>query len=315
MKLIIAFLRLVRSLNLFFIVLTQALFYYCVLPFAFRNLTNESTLVLHPRLFWLLCLSSVLIAAAGYIINDYFDLNIDQVNKPEKLVVDTIINRRWAILWHWLLSFTGVIISFYISWKLNNWIIGLINAGCVLILMLYSTTFKKKLLIGNFIISILTAWVTLVLFVAEWDLNNRGDPAIQAAMGRLFKLAVLYSGFAFIISIVREVVKDIEDMEGDARYNCRTLPIVWGVNVAKVFAAVWLVVLLAAIAVLQFYVLQFGWWLSILYSLIFIIAPIIWIINKLYRANTKADFHQLSGAIKFVMMTGLLSMIFFKLYY
>ncbi len=315
MKLIIAFLRLVRSLNLFFIVLTQALFYYCVLPFAFRNLTNESTLVLHPKLFWLLCLSSVLIAAAGYIINDYFDLNIDQVNKPEKLVVDTIINRRWAILWHWLLSFSGVIISFFISWKLNNWIIGLINSGCVLLLMLYSTTFKKKLLIGNFIISILTAWVTLVLFVAEWDLNHRADPAVQAAMGRLFKLVVLYSGFAFIISIVREVVKDVEDMEGDARYNCRTLPIVWGVNVAKVFAAVWLLVLLAAIVVLQFYVLQFGWWLSVLYSLIFIITPIFWIINKLYRANSKSDFHRLSGAIKLVMMTGLLSMIFFKLYY
>ena len=315
MKLIIAFFKLVRSLNLFFIVLTQALFYYCVIPFAFRNVPFRSELFLSPKLFWLLCLASLLIAAAGYIINDYFDLNIDRVNKPEKLVVDTVIHRRWAILWHWLLSFTGVIISFYISWQLNNWVIGLANAGCVFLLMLYSTTFKKKLLIGNFIIYILTSWVILVLFLAEWDLNRGAGGDIQAAMGKLFKLAVVYAGFAFIISIVREVVKDIEDMEGDARYQGRTMPIVWGVNVSKVFSAVWLAVLLAAVVILQFYVVQFRWWWSIIYSIVFIICPIVWIIYKLYYASSKQDFHQLSNVIKLVMMTGLLSMIFFKFYY
>ena len=314
MKLIIAFLRLVRSLNLFFIVLTQALFYYCVLPFAFRDVSYEPTLLLQPKLFWLLCLASLLIAGAGYIINDYFDLNIDQVNKPEKQVVDTIIKRRWAILWHWLFSFFGVIISFYISWKLNNWLIGIANAGCVFLLMLYSTTFKKKLLIGNLIISILTAWVTLVLFVAELELNLSPLPEVQVAMGRLFKLTVVYSGFAFISSLVREVVKDIEDMEGDERYGCRTMPIVWGVNVAKMFAAVWLIVLLSAVIILQFYVLQFRWWWVILYSLVFIIGPVIWILVKLYRAASKQEFHRLSNAIKFVMLTGILSMVFFKIY-
>ena len=139
MKLLIAFLRLVRSINLFFIVVTQVLFYYCVLPFSFRSVDYTPKLFLQPQLFWLLCASSLFIAAAGYIINDYFDLNIDQVNKPDKLVVDTIIKRRWAILWHWGMSFIGVIISFYVSWKLNNWIIGLANAGCVFLLMLYSS--------------------------------------------------------------------------------------------------------------------------------------------------------------------------------
>jgi len=315
MKLLIAFLRLVRTLNLFFIVLTQVLFYYCIIPFSFRSVAYTPKLFLQPQLFWLLCASSLLIAAAGYIINDYFDLNIDQVNKPDKLVVDTIINRRWAILWHWLLSFVGVIISFYISWKLNNWVIGLANAGCVLILMLYSTTFKKKLLIGNILISVLTAWVILVLFLAEWDLHKTAIGPIQIAMGRLFKLSVVYAGFAFISSVIREVVKDIEDMEGDERYGGRTMPIVWGVNVSKVFVAVWLIVLTAAIFILQFYVLQFGWWWSIAYSYVFIIAPLIWILLKLYRATSKTDYHRLSNAVKFVMLTGILSMLFFKLYH
>jgi 4-hydroxybenzoate polyprenyltransferase len=314
MKLLIAFFKLIRSLNLFFIVLTQALFYYCIFPFAFAPQPGIQQTIT-PTYFWLLSLASVLIAGAGYIINDYFDLNIDQVNKPEKLLVDRVIKRRWTILWHWVFSFAGVAISVYVSWKIRrDFILGIANAGCVLMLLLYSTTFKKKLLLGNIIISILTAWVIMVLFVGEWQIYTINVPAHRDVMSRLFKLAVVYSGFAFIISLVREVVKDIEDMEGDARYGCRTMPIIWGVNVSKMFVAVWLVVLIASILIMQIYVLQYRWWWSVLYSIIFIAAPLVWILKKMYPAALKADFHRLSGAIKFVMLTGILSMLFFKLY-
>src|SRR5258708_2841089 len=116
-----AFFQLVRWPNLIFIVLTQSLFYYCIL---LPSLHNRGYIdypdILPPRLFYLLSLSSVLIAAAGYIINDYFDLNINRVNKPDKLVVDKIIKRRWTILWHWILSGLGVFLDFYFSWKLHN---------------------------------------------------------------------------------------------------------------------------------------------------------------------------------------------------
>jgi 4-hydroxybenzoate polyprenyltransferase len=315
MKLLVAFFKLIRSLNLFFIVLTQALFYYCVFPFAFQPEDDLVKPVLTPGYFWLLSLASVLIAAAGYIINDYFDLNIDQVNKPDRLLVDRVIKRRWTIVWHWVLSFAGVALSFYISWKVRYDVsIGIANAGCVLLLLLYSTTFKKKLLIGNVIISLLTAWVIMVLFVAEWQIFTPAVPNFDGVMARLFKLSVLYAGFAFIISLVREVIKDIEDMEGDARYSCRTMPIVWGVQVSKMFVAVWMVVLLACIVIIQVYVLPFRWWWSILYSIAFIILPLTWILRRLYRAVSKEDFHQLSGAVKFAMLTGILSMLFFKLY-
>lgn len=309
MKLLLGFLKLIRSLNLFFIVLTQVLFYYCVFPFAFEDSSMQQ--ILTGPYFWTIVAASVLTAAAGYIINDYFDLNIDLVNKPEKLVVDRVIKRRWAILWHWVFSFLGIALSFYASWKLDNWMIVIPNAGCVLLLLLYSSTFKKKLLIGNLIIALLTAWVIMVLFVAEWRPYTMGVPV--EVMSRLFKLAVVYAGFAFIISLVREVVKDIEDMEGDARYNCRTMPIVWGVNVSKMFAAVWLVVLIVSILVLQVYVLQFRWYWSVLYGVVFIVTPLVWILVKLYKATSKSDFHKLSNTIKFVMLTGILSMLFFKL--
>ncbi|MBN9384872.1 MAG: geranylgeranylglycerol-phosphate geranylgeranyltransferase [Chitinophagaceae bacterium] len=309
-RLLGAFFRLIRWPNLVFIVLTQVLFYYCIL---LPDFNGRYINALQPIWFYLLSLSSVLIAAAGYIINDYFDLNIDRVNKPERLVVDKIIRRRWTILWHWILSGLGVIIGAYVSLKVHNPFVALGNFGCVVLLWFYSTTFKRRLLIGNVLISLMTAWVILVLYVAEFKLAVFRDPFYHQMLSRLFKFASLYGGFAFIISLIREVVKDIEDMNGDARYGCRTMPIVWGVNAAKVFAATWLVVLIGSLAVIQFYVLQNGWWIIPPYCAILIIAPLIWVLRKLYKAGTAAEYHLLSGYIKGIMLAGILSMVFIKI--
>ena len=308
-----AFLRLIRWPNLVFIFLTQTLFYYLILV---PGYANGFTLTvpygpMRPALFYLLSLSSVLIAAAGYIINDYFDLNIDRVNKPDKLVVEKIIKRRWTIIWHWILSSLGVLLGFYVSWKLPNPIVGLGNMACVILLWFYSTTFKRKLLIGNIIISLLTAWVILVLYVCEFHVTGN---AYRYVLPRLFKYAIVYGGFAFIISLVREVIKDIEDMEGDARYGCRTMPIVWGVNVAKVFAATWLVVLTGAVIVIQFYALQSWQWLGATYCFLLLDLPLLWTLRRLYKAQTKAEYHLLSSVIKGIMLSGILSMIIIQIH-
>lgn len=271
----------------------------------------------------LLIIASVCIAAAGYIINDYFDLNIDRVNKPNRIVIEKIIKRRWAIVWHLLLSLIGVVISFYISLSLEDGLcfLGFANFICAIALWVYSTTYKRKLLIGNILISVLTAWTVLILYFAQWPHDNPGDKIIpeyaqhyELAMAKLFKLAILYSGFAFIISLVREVIKDLEDMEGDTRYGCMTMPIAWGIPVTKVFAGVWIVVLIAVLAIVQFYVLQFNWWWNIAYCFALIIAPLVWILYKLYQAQHVPDYHRLSTAVKFVMFTGILSMLFFSIY-
>ena len=313
MSLLLAFFRLIRSLNLLFIVLTQSLFqFFIVLP-VFEKHGHEPALDLFH--FLLLCLSSVCIAAAGYIINDYFDLNIDRINKPEKLVVEKIIKRRWAIIWHWGLSFLGVLLGFFVGWRMGIFWIGLSNLVCVAALWFYSTTFKKKILSGNIIISLLTAWVVMVIgftnhYLAILDAETfRGVEAYK-----ILRFTFLYAGFAFIISLIREVVKDIEDMTGDSKYGCKTMPIVWGVHVSKVFAATWLVVLIAVLFMVEAYILQFGWWVSVFYCLLLITGPLVYILLKLFRARTIADFHHLSSWIKIVMFTGILSMIFFRIH-
>ena len=316
MNLLLAFFRLVRWKNLLFIALTQFLFYYCIivpsLPISYYLLPDTLT----QPLFLLLVLSSIFIAAAGYIINDYFDINIDRINKPDKMVVEKIINRRWAILLHWLITTVGLIISLYVGFK-TSFIVFIANVLCTLLLWFYSTTFKKKLLSGNIIISLLTAWTVLVLYFATNIVYHSAkglSPDIYAALNRIFKFAVLYGGFAFIISLVREVVKDIEDMQGDAKYNCKTMPIVWGIPTSKVFAGVWLVVLIGTLSIIQFYAFQLGWLLISFYSFVIVVFPLIWILRKLYVAQNGQQYHQLSQVIKLVMLFGILSLIFFKLY-
>ena len=313
MKLIAAFFRLIRWPNLVFIVLTQFLFYSCIMLPAYSQQDMNGSWFLTWPYFWWLTAASILIAAAGYIINDYFDLNIDQVNKPDSIIVQKVIKRRWAIFWHMGLSFAGVIITVIVSWKIGNWVIGPANIASIFLLLFYSTTFKKKLLIGNIIISLLTAWVVFVLYISELDLVvfTRQLP-YQAAMNRIFKLAVLYGGFAFVISLVREVVKDMEDMTGDEKYGCRTMPVVWGVPASKVFAGVWLLVLILAVLVLFVYAILIKWLLAALFVLVTVVIPLVMILRKLYHAVSIKDFHIISTWIKGVMLTGILSMIFFK---
>ena len=309
MRLIAAFFRLVRLPNLFFMALTQVLFQFCIYHTLYRNSIPANDLVR----FILLALASLFIAAAGYIINDYFDINIDEINKPQKMVVDKLIHRRWAIAWHFMLSSAGILLTVLALPFLQKWYLILANILCVALLWLYSTNFKKSLLTGNIVISLLTAWTILIIFFSKFDIADAFG-AGNTSNHKFFKLAILYAGFAFIISLIREAIKDMEDMPGDAKYGGRTMPIVWGVNATKVYVAVWLIVLIAILVILQVYVMQFKWWLTIAYSVPAIIFPLIIILFKLRKSVTTKQFHQLSTLTKLVMFTGILSMIFFYYY-
>lgn len=312
MKLLIAFLKLIRWPNLFFIALTQFLFYHCIV---LSGTSSRFSLINFQTNFYLLILASVLIAAAGYIINDYFDLQIDNVNKPDKVVVDTIIKRRWAIMWHWILSATGILLSAYISLKISQWSILTFNSCCVLALWLYSTHFKRKLLIGNILISLLTAWTVIVIYLFSgaslFSLNGWELEQLPFDIKRLFKLTMLYAGFAFIINLIREVVKDIEDIDGDVKFGCKTMPIVWGIPASKVFVAVWIIVCSGILAVIQLYAWQNGFRFSVIYVIFLIIAPLLAMIKKLHRSETTADYHKISNQLKLIMLAGIISILFF----
>ena len=312
MKLIVAFFRLIRWPNLLFIAITQALFYYCIYTPLLLHFPTE----IQQFLFFILMTASVFIAAAGYIINDYFDIQIDIINKPQRIVINKFIKRRWAIVWHLLLSVLGILMSLYVSFKTGEWLITLINIFCVAILLFYSTTFKRKLLSGNLIIALLTAWVIVVIYLFGgadiFSLQGWSKGISTINVPRFFKFTMLYTSFAFIMTLIREVIKDLEDMEGDRKYNCQTMPIVLGVPAAKIFTAVWISVCISTLAVLQLYAWQSGWWWASIYILLLTVLPLAILLQKLYKASTSAHYYALSKIVKVVMLAGILSMLFVK---
>lgn len=314
MKSLLQFFRLIRWPNLVFIALTQYLFFIAVaVPVLGKGIYFTREVYL---LFYILCFSSVLIAAAGYIINDYFDINIDMVNKPERLVLDNGISRRWAMFFHFIFSLAGILMGFYIGLENGNWFIGAANTGVAIILWIYSTSFKKQAVIGNVIIGLLTSWALMVVYfylAFNEELIGQSMANVQSIQ-KLFRIAILYAAFAFLITFVREIVKDMEDVEGDRKYGCKTMPIIWGIQVTKIVASIFAVLLLALMLLALIYILQLKMWLPALYHLLLIFIPGCYTFYLLQNANAGADFGKVSLWIKLVMLSGILSMLLFKIF-
>lgn len=235
---------------------------------------------------WLLSSSTIIIAAAGYIINDYYDIKIDYINKPERVVIGKIIPRRFAILFHTLFSVGGIAIGFYLSWQ-----IGVIHFFSAFMLWLYSNSLKRLPLIGNVVIAFLTS--LSVFIIAVYYKTN-------------FNLILIYALFAFFISLVREVVKDMEDLKGDITFGCKTLPILWGIRKTKFFLYTVLVVFVLIVLVLDSYFTI----LPSVYFMSFLFLPLAWFALRLHRADTVKDFRWLSNLSKMIMLLGIISMLF-----
>ncbi len=234
---------------------------------------------------FLLSASTIVIAAAGYIINDYYDVKIDLINKPERVVIGKEVNRRFALLFHSLLSLAGVGLGFILNWK-----IGAINFMSAFLLWWYSNDLKRQPFIGNFVVALLTGLSILLINV-------------------LFKVShpfvIVYSVFAFAITLLREVVKDIEDLKGDNTFGCRTLPIVLGIRKTKAILYILLLAFVVTVFTISYRYLS----MSVSYLLLFLIAPSVLLGIVLAKADTKNDFHILSQLCKIIMLLGIGSMV------
>jgi 4-hydroxybenzoate polyprenyltransferase len=303
------FFQLIRYPNLIFILLTQTLFYFFIIvPVSGGSpkLTLED--------FILLAIASISIAAAGYIINDYFDMDIDFVNKPERMVIGKNVSRRWAMLLHMLLSLVGLFLTAIVSMHLGSLWLLFLNFLSVFLLLLYSTNFKKKFIIGNIIISLLTSWVIISLFVAELKWS---DPEYMKLhypqLSTIYKYTLVYAAFAFIVSLLREVVKDLEDQVGDRKYGCTTMPIKWGDAMTKNFIYIWIFLLFAFLISLSVYAFIKQWhWITAIFAFI-IFFQVIRITMNVKKANSVSDYAMISLQLKYLMLMGILSMLSFRL--
>lgn len=306
MSKVIDFFRLIRFTNIIFIALTQLLFQYCIISPMLNHVGIVTTLNTFD--FFLLTFSTTLVAAAGYIINDYFDEKIDAINKPDKVFIEKSIRRRVAMGLHFAFNGLATLIGVYLALKTHNYKMALINPIVSVLLWFYSTTFKRQYLTGNIVVSFLCALTVIVPILYEKQLFHSSDELLPTAH-TIIILMDCYVLFAFLTTMIREIVKDMEDVQGDTKYDCRTLPVVSGLRVAKrLTMIITLVTLVLILFILAYVTVYYGGSIPLIYISLLIIIPMLYFIYRLYTADLQIDYHQLSTIIKLIIFTGILSM-------
>jgi len=306
----IAFLKLVRIENLVMIALTQYFLRYFVLQkvLAAQNIS----LGLSDWLFSLLVLSTVLIAAAGYIINDYFDVKTDTINHPDTVVVDRIIKRRSAIILHIVFTFLGVSLGIFCALMTGFLRLAIFHLMAAILLWFYSTNFKKQLLVGNIVVSLLTASVSFIPFVYEIGVMQHLQPDFTAGHHRVilscFKIVFIFSLFSFITSMAREIIKDMEDFKGDQATGGYTMPIYWGIPASKLtafFLIVITVILLLFVVYNTFKAYRTLFTNDTIYILAGLMLPLFILLILILKAKEPEQFKRASLLLKFIMLIGL----------
>lgn len=298
------YLNLLRFPNLLIVAFTQYLLQYTII-LPYLEAANLSP-ILDTFHFFLLVLTTVLIAAGGYVINDIVDYPIDIINKPEKTIINCSIAMTKAKNLYYGLSILGLSIAFYLAWYVNNLGLVLIYPFAVLLLWFYAHYFKKQVLLGNAVVALFCAFVAGILLFAERAAFFELQEINAVLANRMGGIIVAYGIFAFIATLYREVIKDMEDVEGDRLYGCQTLPIVVGLKKTKIYA-----VFLAGIFLLFLLLLNFWFWknqyiIALVYCILAIIAPLLVGVFLLKKAQHKQDFKMISHLAKWKMLAGLL---------
>ncbi|HIA35352.1 MAG TPA: prenyltransferase [Flavobacteriales bacterium] len=299
-------LKLIRVQNLFIIGLTLYLIRYCViLPLA--HLSGIDLQITDVE-FCLMVFSLVLIGAGGYIINDYFDTQVDRRNKRYRNVVGKTIKRRVAMAMHIVVNAIGILIGVYLSYHFQSYYLGLINICYATLLWFYSTHFKHQPLIGNVLISLLTGLLPLIVAVYELplilDAYIDGGALIKTHISYMFFFLLGFSVFGFLTNLIREIIKDMEDIRGDLYVGSKTLPITIGIRNTKTVLVILILVTLVLLAYVQS-IFHFEL-ISFFYFLLLVQLPLLFFTVRLLSGNSRKDYHLISQGLKLVMISGIL---------
>lgn len=297
--------RLLRPINLCIIGLTM----YSV-AFFFDGASLNTVTSFN---FLFIVLSIILIAGAGNVINDYFDIEIDKINKPEKQIVGKTISKKESKLFYFSLNLSSLIFTFLSCRQLSNYWFLLINLAQIILLWLYSAQFKKKILVGNFIVALLIGCVPLfvVLFFQIKVSTVYFHLEYFSENTTLFSFGLTFGIFAFLLNFTREIIKDIEDLEGDRQFSANTFPIRFGIKMAKKTALFFSV---ATITLLISLIFLIEWKSQIqLIPIILILILLLFSIYQIIQSKEKKQFHSVSNLIKLIMLIGILSPIYWIL--
>ena len=293
------YLKLIRFQNLVVMVLIQYLIRFTLIipKYGKENVLSEFY-------FALLLFSILLIVAAGYTINDYFDIKVDSENKDENVIVGRTIKRRIALFIHFILTSIGLILGFYISYKINQLSISNTLIICAYVLWIYNLKLKRIFFIANIIVAGLSAVFVTSIATFEIFFNYNHNNSINNA-----KTLILIATFTFILALMNEIIKDLRSMEGDMKYKIRTLPTVWGLIKTKEFLK-WMSIITAFIVSI-IAITKFNSNLTaLLYAFIFLIGPLFLLNVLVYKAKKRIDYERISKLNKFIIFAGIMSLLF-----
>ncbi|MBN1199661.1 MAG: geranylgeranylglycerol-phosphate geranylgeranyltransferase [Bacteroidales bacterium] len=302
--------RFIRFPNLVIVVLIEFLLRYGVLmPVLFNGRAEYMTSL--PD-FIIFVVTTLLLAIGGYVINDYFDQKIDRVNRPDQLVVSRIVAPRMAIKIHLLVNLVAVLLGFYLAYKIQSiWFGFLFPCGSVFF-WFYSARWKQLLIWKNLIVAFISAsLIMLVLLFEFFHLRLYPDyfSTVISLLNGVFWIFFGYAVFAFLVSLFREIIKDIEDLKGDEQYGTKSLPSVIGVGWSKFVVITLILITMAILTYVQIVIYQFGMEMLFWYFMIMVQMPSLYLMIVVGKAKKREDFHFASTLAKLIMFTGIGSML------
>jgi 4-hydroxybenzoate polyprenyltransferase len=296
------FLKLIRYKNLLMLAFMQLLFRYAFLK------QQQVPLALADWQYGLLVLSTVLLAAAGYVINNIYDVGTDSINKPQNVVVGKGITETAAYNIYIGLNISGVAIGFILSNIIMRPTFASLFILIASLLYFYATSLKQIMILGNFVVALLLA--ASVLIIGIFDLFPATTGENQAQMASLFSILIDYALFAFMINFIREIIKDIEDVNGDYNMGMNTLPVAIGVNrAAKIALGFAVVAFIMCALYCNTYFMQNKLYIAVFYSFATVLAPLLYFIVKIFSAKSQKEFHHLSNILKLILFFGILSIL------
>jgi 4-hydroxybenzoate polyprenyltransferase len=293
-----AYLKVIRPINLFIVALTQLILHYCIyLPY----IEKASLSSFH---FFLLVLCTLIIAAGGYLINDIYDYKADIINKPHKTWVGHELSPQASWIYYYSILVLGLLIAAYLAWATSNIPLLTLYPGACFVLWWYAFKLKKAGLSGNLVVAGMTAFVCIILVISERKF------LFSAESSKVLTLFLGFSWFSFIINLVREWVKDMEDMEGDMLLHSLSLPITHGIGFVKN-----LITVCIGITILSLIFFIVGLPHSFqqkIFSIVFVIAPMVKVTIQIRKSRDREAFHKSASALKFILLLGLIYLLMFS---
>lgn len=298
-------LRLIRYKNLLLILLIQLLMVGAIIAPLLASY-GMSTDVPFPELAVLL-FSTLLLAAGGYSINDYFDHQTDRINQPKRVIPANKMNLSQVLKIYRYLTISALLFGFLLAWMLKSLSWALFFPAIAALLWYYSAKLKRMPLLGNILVAALsalsifsTAWVT----VTHLQLNYHDLLYETSIPGELFRLISFFAVFAFLLNLIRELVKDAEDIEGDKLTGCSTLPVVAGLTITRYLCLALLMLSLLIIWWFLYSIIPYTHWSGAFYLLVSTVLPLIWLGFLIIKARQPGEFRKASDVLKVLMVSG-----------